>query len=104
MTYHTISNYVVVANKAFWDRLPPDVRTTLEAAMRDATALNDQVAEKDERAAIAAIKASGKSEIYTPTPAEKQQWMKAMLPVQDEMASRVKKETITVMRAAVEGK
>ena len=104
LTYHTISNYVVVANKAFWDQLPPDVRTTLEAAMRDATALNDQVAEKDERAAIAAIKVSGKSEIYTPTPAEKQQWMKAMLPVQDEMASRVKKETIAAMRAAVEGK
>jgi C4-dicarboxylate-binding protein DctP len=104
LSYHTISNYVVIANKAFWEGLPPDIRTTLEGAMRDATALNDRVAEKDEQAAIAAIKVSGKSEIYTPTPAEKQQWMKAMLPVQDEMASRVKKETIAAMRAAVEGK
>ena len=104
LTYHTISNYVVIANKVFWDGLPPDIRTTLEGAMRDATALNDQVAEKDEQAAIAAIKASGKSEIYTPTPAEKQQWVKAMLPVQDEMASRVKKETIAAVRAAVQGK
>ena len=43
-------------------------------------------------------------EIYTPTPAEKQLWVKAMLPVQDEMASRVKKETIAAMKAAVEGK
>ncbi len=104
LSYHTISNYVVIANKVFWDGLPPDIRTTLEGAMRDATALNDQVAEKDEQAAIAAIKASGKSEIYTPTPAEKQQWVKAMLPVQDEMASRVKKETIAAVRAAVQGK
>src|SRR6266567_7133626 len=104
LSYHTISNYVVIANKAFWDRLPADTRTTLEGAMRDATALNDQVAEKDEQAAIAAIKASGKSEIYTPTPAEKQQWVKAMLPVQDEMASRVKKETIAAVRAALAGK
>jgi C4-dicarboxylate-binding protein DctP len=104
LTYHTISNYVVVANKAFWEGLPPDIRTTLEGAIRDATALNDQVAEKDEQAAIAAIKASGKSEIYTPTPAEKALWTKAMLPVQDEMASRVKKETIAAMRAAVTGK
>ncbi len=95
---------MVIANKVFWDGLPPDIRTTLEGAMRDATALNDQVAEKDEQAAIAAIKASGKSEIYTPTPAEKQQWVKAMLPVQDEMASRVKKETIAAVRAAVQGK
>jgi len=104
LSYHTISNYVVIANKVFWDGLPPDIRTTLEGAMRDATALNDQVAEKDEQAAIAAIKASGKSEIYTPTPAEKQQWVKAMLPVQDEMASRVKKETLAAMRGALTGK
>jgi C4-dicarboxylate-binding protein DctP len=104
LTYHTISNYVVVVNKAFWEKLPGDVRTTLEGAMRDATKLNDQVAEKDEQAAIAAIKASGKSEIYVPAPAEKQQWVKALTPVQDEMASRVGKETIKAIRAAAEGK
>jgi C4-dicarboxylate-binding protein DctP len=104
LSYHTISNYVVVVNKAFWEKLPSDVRTTLEGAMRDATTLNDNVAAKDEANAIAAIKASGKSEIYTPTAAEKQLWAKAMLPVQDEMASRVKKETIAAVRAAVEAK
>jgi C4-dicarboxylate-binding protein DctP len=104
LTYHTISNYVVVANKAFWDKLPPDIRTTLVGALKDATALNDRNSVKDEAAAIAGIKASGRSEIYTPTPAEKQMWVKAMLPVQDEMASRVKKETIDSVRAAATGK
>ena len=103
LTYHTISNYVVIVNKTFWEGLPADIRSTLEGAMRDATRLNDQVAEKDEQTAIAAIKASGKSEIYTPTAAEKELWIKAMLPVQDEMASRVKKDTIAAMRAAVAG-
>ncbi len=102
LTYHTISNYVVVANKSFWEALPADVRTALEGALRDATKLNDQVAEKDEQTAIAGIRE--KSDIYTPTPAEKELWMKAMLPVQDEMASRVKKETLTAMRAAMAGK
>jgi C4-dicarboxylate-binding protein DctP len=104
LTYHTISNYVVVVNKSFWDKLPPDIRTTLEGAMKDATALNDQNSIKDEQTAIAGIKASGKSEVYVPTPAEKETWVKAMLPVQDEMASRVKKETITMIREAVAGK
>ena len=66
LTYHTISNYVVVVNKPFWDKLPPDIRTTLQGAMKDATALNNQNSIKDEQTAIAAIKASGKSEIYTP--------------------------------------
>ena len=55
LTYHTISNYVVVVNKKFWDGLPADIRTVLEGAMKDATKLNDQVAEKDEAAAIAGM-------------------------------------------------
>ena len=104
LTYHTISNYVVVVNKSFWEKLPPDIRTILTGAIKDATALNNQNSIKDEQTAIAAIKASGKSEIYTPTPAEKDAWMKAMLPVQDEMASRVKKETITMIREGIAGK
>jgi C4-dicarboxylate-binding protein DctP len=104
LTYHTISNYVVVVNKAFWEKLPPDIRTTLQGAIKDATALNNQNSIKDEATAIAGIKASGRSEIYMPTPAEKDAWMKAMLPVQDEMASRVKKETITMIRDAVAGR
>ena len=36
-------------------------------------------------------------------PAEKQAWVKALTPVQDEMASRVKKETIAAIRQAVVG-
>ena len=100
LTYHTISNYVVVVNKKFWDGLPADIRTTLDGAMKDASKFNDQVYAKDEAAAIAGIKASGKSTIYTPTPAEKAMWVKAMLPVQDEMASRVGKDTITAIRGA----
>jgi C4-dicarboxylate-binding protein DctP len=101
LTYHTISNYVVVANKAFWDKLPPDIRTTLEGAIKEATAANDEMSAKDEAAAITGITASGRSVIYKPTPAERELWMKAMLPVQEEMAPRVKKETITSIREAL---
>ena len=100
LTNHTFTNYVVVVNKKFWDGLPPDIRTALEGAMKDATKYNDQVSEKDEQAALAGIKASGKTTVYTPTPAEKAQWVKAMLPVQDEMASRVGKDTIAAIRSA----
>jgi C4-dicarboxylate-binding protein DctP len=103
LTYHTISNYVVVANKAFWDKLPPDIRTTLEGAIKEATAANDEMSAKDEAAAIAGITASGRSVIYKPTPAERELWVKAMLPVQEEMAPRVKKETITSIREALAG-
>lgn len=101
LTYHTISNYVVVANKKFWDGLPQDIRSTLETAIKDATAFNDNVAEKDEAAALAAIKASGKSTVYAPTPTEYEAWTKAVSPVQAEMAERVGgKAFVDLVRAA----
>jgi len=89
LTYHTISNYVVVANKKFWDGLPADIRSILEVAIKDATIYNDSVAEKDEAWALSAIKKSGKSTVYAPTEAEKDAWIKAMAPVYAEMADRV---------------
>ena len=101
LTYHTISNYVVVGNKRFWDGLPANIRTTLEVAMKDATAYNDSVAAKDEAASLAAIKASGKSTVYAPTAVELDAWAKALAPVQNEMAERVGgKAFIDSVRAA----
>ncbi|MFW5330022.1 DctP family TRAP transporter solute-binding subunit [Hydrogenophaga sp. ZJX-1] len=98
MTNHTYSGYVVIVNKPFWDGLPADIRASLETAVKEATAFNDKVAEEDNQKAIAAIKASGKTEIYTPTPAEKAMWIKAMSVVQDEMAPRVGKELVDAIR------
>lgn len=98
LTHHTYSGYVVVVNKPFWEKLPADIRTELEGAMKDATAFNGKVATEDDAKALAAIKASGKTEVYTPTPEEKQAWMKAMLPVQDEMAGRIGKDLIEAIR------
>jgi C4-dicarboxylate-binding protein DctP len=98
MTNHTYSGYVVVANKPFWDGLPADIRASLETAVKEATEFNDKVAEEDNQKAIAAIKASGKTEIYTPTPAEKAMWIKAMSVVQDEMAPRVGKDLVDAIR------
>ena len=101
LTYHTISNYVVVTNKKFWDGLPPNIRSTLEEAIKDATAFNNSVAAKDEAAALAAIKASGKSTVYEPTAAEMDGWVKATAPVYGEMADRVGgKAFIDSVRAA----
>ena len=97
----TYSGYAVVANKKFRDGLPPDIRSALEGAMMDATLYNDEFAQKDTAVALAAIKASGKTSVYTPTPAEKEAWSKAMLPVQQEMAGRVGKDTVEARRKEV---
>ncbi len=98
LTHHTYSGYVVVINKAFWEKLPADIKTEVSAAMKEATDFNDKVAEEDEAKAMNAIKASGKSTIYTPSADEKARWIKALQPVQDELAPRVGKELIDSIR------
>ncbi|RJF78498.1 DctP family TRAP transporter solute-binding subunit [Azospirillum cavernae] len=89
LTDHSFSAYVVVVNKPFWDGLPADIRSTLDGALKDATRINDQLAEEDERKTIDAIRNSGKSAVHTPTPDEKQAWIKALTPVQTKMAQQL---------------
>ena len=94
LTDHGVIEYAVIVNKKFWDGLPADIRTTLEGAMKDATKYADDIAKKENDDALAAIKASGKTEIITLTPAEKAAWKKVAVTVHKENESRVGKETI----------
>jgi C4-dicarboxylate-binding protein DctP len=101
----TVSNhghisYAVVVNKKFWDGLPAELRTTLEGAMRDATTYANAIAETENQQALDKIKASGKTTVYTLTPAETNEWKKAMYVVHQEMAGRVGKDTIQAVYQA----
>lgn len=98
LTRHTYSGYVVVMNKAFWEKLPADLKTEVTAALKDATEYNDKIAEEDEAKAVAAIKASGKSTIYTPTADEKARWAAVTRPVLDEVGPRIGVELIEAVR------
>ena len=86
---HGYIGYGVITNQKFWDGLPADIRQKLEEAMNEATAYNNEIAQKDNDDALAAIKASGKTEILQLSPAEKAEWRKALLPVHKEMESRI---------------
>ena len=94
LTDHGYLGYAVIANKKFWDGLPPDIRTTLEGAMKDATKYANDIAQKENDDALAAVKASGKTEIITLTPDQKAAMKKALVAVHKENESRVGKETI----------
>ncbi len=101
----TLSNhghlaYAVIVNKKFWDGLPPDIRTTLEGAMKDATTYANAIAATENEAALEKIRASGKTVIYTPTAAEINEWKRALMPVHKEMESRVGKPTIDAVYKA----
>ncbi|MFG6465119.1 TRAP transporter substrate-binding protein [Roseateles sp. BYS87W] len=95
----TLSNhghlaYALIVNKKFWDGLPADIRTQLESAVKDSAVYANAIANTENATALQAIKASGKTAVYTPTPAETLEWKKALMPVHKEMESRVGKATV----------
>ena len=93
-TYHVHLQYAVIVNKKFWDGLPADIRTELEKAMADATDFNNSIAQKENADALAAIRATGKTDIHDPTPDEMKVWRAAMMPVYKSAEGRVGKPII----------
>ena len=92
MSNHGYLGYAVIVNKKFWDGLPADIRKLLDKAMADATTFEKAIAQRDNDLAMDAIKKTGKTTIYTLTPAEQTAWRAAMAPVQKEMEGRVGKD------------
>jgi C4-dicarboxylate-binding protein DctP len=94
LTDHGVIEYAVIANKKFWDGLPADIRTILEGAMKDATKYANDIAKDENDKALAAVKATGKTEIITLAPEAKAAWKKALVPVHKEVEGRVGKDII----------
>lgn len=103
-TDHGLIDYMVITNTKFWQGLPEDVRSELSKVMaevsvevnRQAQALNDE--------ARSAIAKAGTSEIIELTPAQREDWRKAMQPVwkqfEGEIGSEVIKAAVDANRAS----
>ena len=101
----TISNhghlaYAVIVNKKFWDGLPADIRTELDGAVKEATVYANQMATKENVDDLEKMRASGKTTIYTLTPAEVNEWKTALMPVHKEMEARLGKPIIEAVYKA----
>ena len=90
----------MVVNKKFWEGLPADLRPILETAMADATTYANAIAKTENDVALEKMRASGKTTIYTLTPAEVNEWKTALMPVHKEMEGRVGKTTIDAVYKA----
>ncbi|MES2742358.1 MAG: TRAP transporter substrate-binding protein [Pseudomonadota bacterium] len=97
LSNHGYLGYAVIVNKKFWDGLPSDIRGSLEKAMGEATTFEKAIAQRDNDLAMEAIKKSGKSTIYTLTPAEQTLWRKTLGPVHKEMETRIGKDLISAI-------
>jgi C4-dicarboxylate-binding protein DctP len=88
VSYHGRLTYALITNKKFWDGLPADVRPGLDRAVKESTDFFNETAAKDNADALDKIKASGKIDVHYQTDAEKQAWIKKLMPVHHEMESR----------------
>ncbi|MEO0318889.1 MAG: hypothetical protein RL404_2566 [Pseudomonadota bacterium] len=104
VTNHGYIGYAVIVNKKFWDKLPADVRTQLEGALKEATVYADKIAQEENDKALEAVKKSGKTTIHVPTDAEKAEWRKTLLPVQKSMEGRIGKDLIEAVNKTVAAK
>jgi len=91
---HGYLGYAVITNKKFWDGLPAEVRGQLEQAVKESTEYANKIAKEENDKALEAVRASGKTAINVPTPAEKLAFKKALVPVHKKMESRIGAETI----------
>ena len=86
---HGYHGYVVITNAKFWAGLPPDIRTTLEGAMKDTTAYFNETAKKENDDSLEAIRKAGKTQIVVLTPDEKKAWKKVLFKVHREMGDKL---------------
>lgn len=94
LTEHGYLGYAVITNKKFWEGLPSDIRKQLEEAMKQATRYANQIAKQENDASLEAVKKSGMTQVYAPTPAERIAFRKATLKTHSEMESRIGKDLI----------
>ena len=100
VTNHGYIGYAVIVNKKFWDKLPADVRTQLESAMREASKYANTIAQQENDRALEAVKKAGTTTVYVPNEKEKAAWQAALLPVQKTMEDRIGKELIAAVNKA----
>ena len=94
MSDHGYLGYAVIVNKKFWDNLPPEVRSQLSLAMKESTKYANAIAQQENDRSMEEVRKAGKTAIYRLTPQEKEQWRKALLPVQKQMEDRIGRDVI----------
>jgi C4-dicarboxylate-binding protein DctP len=86
--------YAVIVNRKFWEGLPADVRAQLEKAMRETTVYERDIAKKENKDALAMVRASKKTEVYVLSDAERRRWREALLPVHAKFEQTVGRDNL----------
>ena len=94
LTRHGYLGFVVISNSQFWDSLPTDIRTALNAALNEATTYANEIAERKNIDSLSAMRRAGRTMIIEPTAAELAAWRHALSSVENDARSRVGQQLI----------
>ncbi len=97
---HGYLAYAVIVNATFWQRLPEDIRRTLERVMHETTQYANSIAEAENESALRRISDSGRITIHHLSPGELAQWRRALAPVADQMREWISPATVAAVRRA----
>ncbi|HEX4598291.1 MAG TPA: TRAP transporter substrate-binding protein [Burkholderiaceae bacterium] len=100
LSHHGYDAYAIVVNRKFWDSLAPELRSTLEQALNDATRYVEGMSATEEADAIDAIRASGKCQVIDLTAEERAALKRVLQPVHQQMADRVGRELLDSIYSA----
>lgn len=94
--YMTIDNisylgYVVIIDKTFWDKIPPDLQKDITDAMRETTDWEKGMAVQLNEQQLNELSKQKSMHIHVMTSAEKKQWQQALQPVYTQFTSIVGK-------------
>lgn len=103
MSNHGYLGYAVVVNKDFWAKLPADIRAQLTKAMEETTKFERSIAKKDNDDALAKVKAAKTTEVYELTPAETEEWKKALMPVHKQFEASIGAELLQAVYKVIDG-
>jgi C4-dicarboxylate-binding protein DctP len=99
---HGYIGYYLAVNAGFWQSLPADLRTGLEATLAEVTqwgnARSEAINQEDKQRIID----SGRSEVTVLTPEQQAAWQKAMQPVWEEFRDRIGADLVAAAQAAAQ--
>ncbi|SDH94449.1 C4-dicarboxylate-binding protein DctP [Pseudomonas delhiensis] len=100
---HGLIDYMVITNTRFWNGLPDDIRTQLQAILDEVSVSVNRHAEQLNQDAKKAIIASGTSQIIELTPEQRAAWREAMQPVWKKFEGDIGADLIKAAQDANQG-
>jgi C4-dicarboxylate-binding protein DctP len=101
LTEHGYLGYAVVANQRFWRSLQPADRALLSAALGEALAYGNQIADAQNAHALTALRAVGATRIHTLSAAQRTRLRQAVEPVHQGLARRIGAPWMDALHAAL---